>query len=207
MRASVKRLAALLVAGLLFSMVWLNQQPSRHKPVPERASPAPAPVVKPPAAPVDAGPADEPKHYRPKRASAAVERKVDDFIRRFKDLPAGELQRNEEFSGMLGDFMQLMNTPEFQRKMEERVAAIQAAKGTKHGSLNISFGKLESPESRAWLEAVFSEDTGRMEEFVMNKLDGAIFEFAFDPTMEKTSDGVTVQSGDAPAPVVVKEPD
>lgn len=46
-----------------------------------------------------------------------------------------------------------------------------------------------------------------MEEFVMNKLDGAIFEFAFDPTMEKTSEGVSVQPVDAPAPAVVKEAD
>ena len=201
------RLAALLVSGLFFALVWFNQQPSRHKPLPEKARPIPVPVVQPPAATVEDSASDEPKHYRPPAVTAAVRRKVDDFIRRYKDMTPEELSKNEEFSGMLEGFVQLMSSPEFEHKMEERVEAIQAAKGKKIGTLNIGFGKLESPESRAWLEAVFSEDSERMEEFIINKLDGAIFELSFDPTLEQTDSGVTVKGGIVPAPPVDKEPD
>ncbi len=73
--------------------------------------------------------------------------------------------------------------------------------------MTIGTGRLDAPESRAWLEAMFSEDTQQMEDFIMNKLDGAIFEFAFDPKMEQTGSGVTVKDSAPPAPAADKLPD
>lgn len=201
------RLAALLVSGLFFALVWFNQQPSGHKPVLEQARPNLAPFVKPSASTMDASSAEEPKHYRPPAVTAAVRRKVEDFIRRFKDMPPEELAKREEFMGMMKRFMQTLDTPEFERKMDERVAAIKAAKGVQHGTLNINSEKLDSPEGRALLEAIFSEDTGRMEEFILNKLDGAIFELAFDPSLEQTTSGVSMKSNVVPAPAADKLPD
>jgi hypothetical protein len=139
--------------------------------------------------------------------TAAVRSKVDDFIRRYKDTSPEELARGEEFKGMMERFTQSLDTPEFQRRMEERIEAIKAAKGGKHGTLNISTEKFDSPEGRAWLEAIFSNDTERVEEFILNKLDGAIFELAFDPTLEQAGNGVTVKPSEAPAPAGNKLPD
>jgi hypothetical protein len=66
---------------------------------------------------------------------------------------------------------------------------------------------LKDPEGRAWLEALFSEDPQRMEDYIFNKLDGAIFELAFDPTIEQAGNGVTVKGSEAPPPAAGKLPD
>ncbi len=58
-----------------------------------------------------------------------MRRKVDDFIRRYKDMPPAEMARQEKFSALLERFSEQMDTPEFQRKMEERIEAIKAARG------------------------------------------------------------------------------
>jgi hypothetical protein len=48
--------------------------------------------------------------------------------------------------------------------------------------------------SRAWLEAVVANDTQRIQDWMLNALDGTIFEFAFDPDLERTSNGVGLQT-------------
>jgi hypothetical protein len=203
MRARVLLLLLLFTLVLVAAMyIWFNHR----APVPRTPSVVqrtPAPVISPPKVET----AEEPRHYWPKPVTAAVRRQVDDFIRRYKDTPPEELAQKEEFMGMMERFTQRMNTPEFERKVEERIEAIKAAKGGKHGTLNIATEKLDSPEGQSLLEAVFSEDTQRIEDFVMNKLDGAIFELAFDPTLEHTGNGVTVKPSDAPAPAGSKLPD
>jgi len=97
--------------------------------------------------------------------------------------------------------------PEFQREMEKRMDAIKTTRGQEHGMLTIGTGKLDEPESRAWLEAMFSDDADLLKEYILNKLDGAIFEFAFDPTLEDAGNGVKVQGAPPPAPAASKLPD
>lgn len=197
-----KNLVLLLVSGLFFALVWLNRQPTRSKPaaVAEKSSPI---RVAAPAATVETAPSEEepqPKHYRPRQVSETVRRKVDDFIRRYKDAAPEEAAKSKEMASMMERFGQAMDTPEFQSEMEKRMEAIKAARGVEHGMLTIGPGKLDGPESRAWLEAMFSDDAGLLQEFILNKLDGAIFEFAFDPALENAGNGVTVKGTIAPAP-------
>lgn len=190
-----KNLVLLLASGVFFALVWLNWQPARPKAPVVAAMPA-----APSAASAETVPKEEPKpkHYRPRQVPEAVRRKVDDFIRRYKDVPPEELNKSGELATLMKRFEQLMDSPEFQSELEKRMEAIKAARGQEHGMLNIGFGKLGDAESRAWLEAMFSDDADLLQEYFLNKLDGAIFEFAFDPTLENAGNGVTVK-GAAPA--------
>lgn len=197
-----KHLVLLLVSGLFFAVVWLNWQPGRAKPA-ATAENKTAPAATAPAASVNTALSDElqPKHYRPRQVSEAVRRKVDAFVRRYKDASPEEMNKSEEMTSMMGRFAQMLDVPEFQSEMEKRMEAIKAARGQEHGMLTIGSGKLGDPESRAWLEAMFSEDAELMQEYILNKLDGAIFEFAFDPTLENAGNGVSVKgAGPPPAP-------
>ncbi len=136
-----------------------------------------------------------------------MRRKVDDFIRRYKDASPEKLQKSGELAPFMERMTQMLEVPEFQSEMEKRIDAIKVARGQEHGSLNIGFGKLGDPESRAWLEAMFSDDSDLLQKYILNKLDGAIFEFAFDPTLENAGNGVTVQGSAPPPPAENKLPD
>lgn len=204
-----KNLVLLLASGVLFALVWLNWQPARPKS--SVVAEKPVPVKAAVAVPVETvSPEEEPeaRHYRPRQVSEAVRRKVDDFIRRYKDASPEELNKSRELAPLMKRFELLMDTPEFQSEMEKRTEAIEAARGQKHGVLTIGTGKkMDEPESRAWLEAMFSEDADLLQEYLLNKLDGAIFEFAFDPTLEDAGNGVKVQGAPPSAPAVNKLPD
>jgi hypothetical protein len=112
-----------------------------------------------------------------------------------------------ELAPFMERFGRMMETPEFLSEMEKRMDAIKAASGKEHGILTIGTGKLDEPESRAWLEAMFSDDEDLLQEYILNKLDGAIFEFAFDPTLENAGNGVKVQDAAPPPPAANKLPD
>jgi hypothetical protein len=72
-------------------------------------------------------------------------------------------------------------------------------KGIERGTLDFEFlDDLTTPSARAWLEAALSDDPQHAQDYLMNLLDGAIFELALDPTTETTTDGLTVK-GTAPA--------
>jgi hypothetical protein len=204
-----KNLVLLLASGFFFALVWLNWQPTRPKPSVVADKPVPVKAAAPSLASEETVPKQEAqaKHYRPRQVSEAVRRKVDDFIRRYKDVPPEELNKGGELAPYMKRLEQLMDTPEFQSEMEKRMEAIKAARGLEHGMLNIGFGKLGDAESRAWLEAMFSDDAELLQEYFLNKLDGAIFEFAFDPTLENAGNGVTVKGAAPPAPAANKLPD
>lgn len=205
-----KNLVLLLVSGLFFALVWLNWQPTKAKP----AAAAAEKQVSVKTAPLPVGletlPLEEegqPKHYRPKPVSEAVRRKVDDFIRRHKDATPEQLMKSEEMVSISERFGRMMDTPEFQTEVEKRMEAIVATRGKAPGMLSIGSGKLDEPEGRAWLEAMFSEDADMLKEYILNKLDGAVFEFAFDPSLKTTESGVTVQERPGPKPNGNKLPD
>lgn len=206
-----KNLVLLLASGMFFALVWLNWQPARPKPSVVAEKPAPVKPAAPPEASTETVSKEEepqPKHYRPRQVSEAVRRKVDDFIRRYKDASPEELNKSMELAPLMKRFEQVMNTPEFLNEMEKRIEAIKAARGQGHGMLTIGTGKkLDEPESRAMLEAMFSDDADLLQEYLLNKLDGAIFEFAFDPTLENAGNGVKVQGAPPPAPPAGKLPD
>ncbi len=206
-----KNLVLLLASGVFFALVWLNWRPAGPKPPVVAEKPVPVKPAAPTAASEETVPKEEepqPKHYRPRQVSEAVRRKVDDFIRRYKDASPEELNKSGELAPLMKRFEQLMETPEFQSEMAKRIEAIEAARGQKHGMLTIGTGKkLDEPESRAWLEAMFSDDADLLQEYLLNKLDGAIFEFAFDPTLENAGNGVKVEGAPPPAPAANKLPD
>ena len=208
MSARVLLLLLFTLVPVAAMYVWFGHRAPLAKPRSVvKTTPAPALVVVPPRENPSGAEADEPRHYRPRQVSEAVRRKVDDFIRRYKDTSPEKLQKSGELAPFMERFEQVMDTPEFQSEMEKRIDAIKAARGQEHGSLNIGFGKLGDPESRAWLEAMFSNDSDLLQEYILNKLDGAIFEFAFDPTLENAGNGVTVQGAAPPAPAANKLPD
>lgn len=204
-----KNLVLLLASGVFFALVWLNWQPARPKPSVVAEEPVPVKATAPPAATTPPEQEPQPKHYRPRQVCEAVRRKVDDFIRRYKDVAPEEAAKSQEMVLMMKRFEQLMDTPEFQSEMAKRIEAIEVARGQKHGMLTIGTDKkLDDPESRAWLEAMFSDDADLLQEYFLNKLDGAIFEFAFDPTLENAGNGVTVKgAAPSPSPEAGKLPD
>ncbi|MDZ4401716.1 hypothetical protein [Prosthecobacter sp.] len=142
----------------------------------------------------------ETKHYRPAPVSAQVQQKVEAILRRHQGMTKEQLQRSAELNKLMDRFIAVLGTPEMQVKMEQRIAAIPPVKGAEHGTLKMDFDMLDDAHGRAWLEAAVSDDTQRIEDWVLNTLDGAIFEFAFDPALERTSNGVSVQPGTTAKP-------
>lgn len=137
-------------------------------------------------------PATEPKHYRPAPISAAQQQTVDAILRRHKGMTKEQLVKSKELNDLLNRSMTLLTTPEVQRRVEEALADIQALKGPMQGDLNISFDNLDDPKGRAWLEAAVSMDADLMAQWLINRFNGSIFEFAFDPTLETTSEGISI---------------
>ncbi len=208
MSTRVLLLLLFTLVSLAAMYVWFGHRaPVQQPPSVAKAQPAPPPVISPAKEDASSAEAAEPRHYRPKPVTAAVRREVDDFIRRYKDASPEELMKSGELAPLMKRFEQVMDTPGFQSEMEKRIAAITAARGKEHGTLTIGTGKLDEPESRAWLEAMFSDDADLLQEYILNKLDGAIFEFAFDPTLENAGNGVTVKGSAPPAPAENKLPD
>jgi hypothetical protein len=199
-------LFTLMMMGAMYS--WFNHRDPVPKPqAVEKTTKGPVPVIPPSKDSASLAAATEPRHYRPRQVSEAVRRKVDDFIRRYKDASPEELTKSGELTQFMERMERMTNSPEFLSEMEKRMDAIKAVRGNEHGMLTIGTGKLDDPESRAWLEAMFSDDADLLQEYLLNKLDGAIFEFAFDPTLENASNGVTVKSAPAPTPAANKLPD
>jgi hypothetical protein len=50
------------------------------------------------------------------------------------------------------------------------------------------------------IEAALANDAQRIEQAILRQLDGATFEFGFDPSMRESSGGVRVTPSSAPQP-------
>jgi len=135
------------------------------------------------------------RHYRPAPVTRQVQLMVDDYIRRHKGMTKEQLQRSPELNKLMNRYINAMNTPEMQAKLEQRIAAMPPVKGAQQGMLRMDFEMLDDAHGRAWLEAAVSDDPQRIEDWILNTLDNAIFEFAFDPELERTSNGVSLQPG------------
>lgn len=141
----------------------------------------------------------EPKRYRPPPASAEVRRKADDIIRRFGHRPLEDLGDEPEIQDIRKRFAALMSHPDTQRHLEERLATLKAVSGVKHGTIQMEDKSLETPFSRALIEAALADDRHLAEDVLLNRLDGAIFDFSFDPAQRESADGVIITPSNKPA--------
>ena len=103
-----------------------------------------------------------------------------------------QLKKSKELNDLMKRSFALLETPEVKRRVEEALADIQTLTGAQHGSLDIGFERLDDPKGRAWLEAAVSLDPKLMEQWLINRFNGSIFEFAFDPTLKTTSEGISL---------------
>lgn len=133
-----------------------------------------------------------PRRYRPEPVSQEERQSVDDLLERHRGMSKEELKRSPELNELMNRFISFLNTAEMAAKIEERIAAFPPGEGSGNGTIRMDFDTLDDAMGRAWLEAGVSEDSQRMEAWVLHTLDGAIFEFAFDPEMERTSNGVSL---------------
>jgi RNA polymerase sigma factor (sigma-70 family) len=183
-------LGSTAVAAIAFVMA---PQPEAKKP----AAAAPVPVAKP-TREVAVANMSEPKRYRPPPTSAEVRRKADDIIRRFGHRPLEELGDEAEIQDIQKRFAALMSHPDTQRHLEERLATLKAVAGVNHGTIQMEDKSLDTPFSRALIEAALADDRQLAEDVLLNRLDGAIFEFGFDPEKRKSSDGVIITPSSKP---------
>lgn len=147
-------------------------------------------------------PDDGKRHYRPAPVSRQVHQTVEDIIRRHKGMTKAELMKSAELNQLMNRFIAVMNSllekPEAETKLMQRLAAMPKQLGD-GGMLKMDFDTLDDAHSRAWLEAAVSNDDQLIEDWILNTLDDAIFEFAFDPELERTSNGVSLQPPPSPS--------
>lgn len=198
MNAAAKVLLAAAAVAVI-SIPWvLHRSPAA---LPKKAE---VQVMAPPASSAASsathGAGAEKRLYRPAPVTRQVRQTVEDILRRHRGMTKGQLQRSAELNKLMDRFIAVMGTPEMQVKMEQRIAALPRVPGAEHGMLRMDFDMLDDAHGRAWLEAAVSDDPQRIEDWILNTLDDAIFEFAFDPDLERTSNGVSLQPADAPGP-------
>lgn len=104
-----------------------------------------------------------------------------------------EKKHDAELNRLMDHFTTVISSPAVATQVTERITTLRAR--GKKGTVTMDYDMLENPTGRAWLEAVVSNDEQLMEAWVLNTLDGAIFEFAFDPSLERTSNGVILRPG------------
>ncbi len=188
MSTTTKILIATAAVAVISVPVALHHSPSTSMQA------APSRPVAQVQAPVVGKPPSESSapHYRPAPVSNQTRQEVDAILRRHKGLTKEQLKKSAELNQLMDRFIAVISTPEIQAQVAQRIAAMPA-KG-RRGTLTMDFDMLHNATGRAWLEAVVENDPHRMQEWVLNTLDGAIFEFAFDPDLERTSNGVRLQS-------------
>jgi RNA polymerase sigma factor (sigma-70 family) len=136
---------------------------------------------------------NQPKRYRPITMPESVRRKADGVAARHRGMTKDQFEQSAEIKQLGQRFFRHLEPPEFQKKVQQAIEALKAVKGIEHGTLNFDLHDLTSPNARAWLEAALSDDPQPAQDYVMNLLDGAVFEFAFDPSSDTSSDGLTVK--------------
>lgn len=183
-----------------------------NEPPPVLAKPvAQAPVAKPPQpkatpkSPTASWSAATPKRYRPQPVSEVVQWKADDLIRRLGGKTLEELANNAEIKQISERFGALLAHSETQQKIKERLETLKAVTGTQHGTLSMSDERIDTPFGRAVIEAALANDRQYAEEIILNRLDGATFEFALSPGTRTSSDGVTIQPTPAKPKIAPQE--
>lgn len=137
-------------------------------------------------------PEDGKRHYRPAPVSRQVRQTVEAIMQRHKGMTKAELMKSAELNQLMNRFIAVIEKPEAESKLMQRLAAMPKQLG-EGGTLRMDFELLDDAHGRAWLEAAVSNDDQLIEDWILNTLDDAIFEFAFDPDLERTSNGVSLQ--------------
>ncbi len=143
--------------------------------------------------------APQPKRYRPEASSAELQRRVDEFIRKFEGLPFERMMASFEFEEAMQGMAQFLESPANQKMIREAVEEIKKAKNMQHGMLNIAIDteeSLGSPKNRALIEASMSRDPKKIEGWLRGALEGAIFEYSYDPDLKKPAGSISVQETD-----------
>ncbi len=177
------------VATIAFFMA---PQPDAKKPT----ASAPAPAAKP-TREVAVANTPEPKRYRPEAASVDLQQRVDEFIRKFEGLPPEIMMGSTEFEDAMRGMATFLESPTNQKMIREAAAEIKKAKQMNHGTLNIAIDtdeSLGSPKNRALIEASMSQDPKKIEGWLRGALEGAIFEYSFDPDLKKPAGSISVQT-------------
>lgn len=181
---------------------WLMFRPSsssRTIAAPQSVAP---PVVKlTPQPDHDPDEPDSPASHPLPPVSAAVRAKADSLIRQYRGHVPKDLTQAPELAAVFANMSSLMKriSAEDQRRLEATVEATKNVIGSKHGSISFAMDDMDSPATRALLEAVISDEPRRLADYMIRVLDGANFEYAFDPDLTKTSDGVSIRKADKPA--------
>ncbi|MCB1210866.1 MAG: RNA polymerase sigma factor [Verrucomicrobiales bacterium] len=193
MTATTKALLAIAAVAALSVPIALHRPPDCPPTV--KAAPITAqPFVQEPRG-TRTEPTPSPRRYRPAPVTGQVRQTVEAILRRHNGMTKQQLQRSPELNQLMNRFINVINTPEMQAKLEQRIAAIPPLQGSQQGTLRMDFDMLDDAHGRAWLEAAVSDDPQRIEDWILNTLDDAIFEFAFDPALERSSNGVGLQPG------------
>jgi hypothetical protein len=209
MKTSKIALATLAVAAALTPPLLLL-----HK---AGVSPQPAQAVQPVKSSLPTPTASQPKKnkatnaappahlYQPPPVSAEVSRKVDALIRHCRGMTREQLVQDEEINRLMEALARRadLNSPEMRSKMDEMVKNLQAVTGIQHGTVQMDLGEPDSPEFRALLEAIYSEDPQRAQDWFLQRVAGATFEFSVNPNLERTSDGVSLACAPSPHPTGV----
>ena len=192
------RPSILILFAAILAMAWVVLDQRRQQPptgsVNEAGPVKPAPPV---VTSVSSGD-ESPKHYRPATLPESVRRKADAVAARHRGMSKAQLEQSAEMQQLGAQFSKHLEPAEFQAKLKQAIEAMKAVKGIEHGTLSFDLHDLTSPNARVWLEAALSHDPQPAQDYVMNLLDGAVFEFAFDPSSESSSGGVIVR-GTSPA--------
>jgi hypothetical protein len=177
------------------ALVALSFLIHRNRPEPEITTVPPAGATSDDQA---SAPGAKRRHYRPEPAPESVQRQADEVIRRHQGMKKEAFEKSEELQELGRRFFGHLDSPSFQKKLEEAIDLMKSTKGIEHGTLDFELDDFSSPNARAWLEAALSEEPERARDYMMNLLDGAVFEFALDPDVETTTDGLTVKGSGAP---------
>jgi RNA polymerase sigma factor (sigma-70 family) len=151
------------------------------------------------------GAATAPKHFRPGPVTEEVRLKVDALVQRCGNMSEQELMQDPEMQELMEDFIRLIGSAGASPppRLEQAFTDLMAAKGANLPDLEntsgppgiamnfLKPGALKEPLARSWIEASMSNDPKRVQDWVLNRLEGAIFEFAIDPGLDQSSEGVS----------------
>lgn len=199
MSTATKILGSATLLTIMVNVPFVLREAPKQVPKPIAENPEPPipkskPAVKSTAqASAASWSAATPKRYRLLPVSDAVKSKADDLIRRLGGKTLEELVDNEEIKAISTRFGILLSHPETQKKIQEKLDDLRAVTGIPHGTITVSDERIDTAFGRAVIEAALANDRQYAEEIILNRMDGASFEFAINPEGRTTSDGVTIQ--------------
>lgn len=216
MKATKLVIAAAAAAALVGIPVFLYHHRAEEPVKPAAAKPASAAAASGFARPGKTkagGAATAPQHYRPEPVTEEVRRKADALVQRCGGMSEQQLMRDPEMQKLIENFMRLFETELASSKsprVERALTNLWATKGIEPPGPNnksgppgfaVNFlkpGALNEPLGRSWIEASMSNDPKRVQDWMLNRLEGATFEFSVDPGLDRSGEGVSVMKPPAP---------